>query len=154
MHARAQIRAVVAELLASCPTTAAKPVINGRNYPLDDSELPCLAVFARNETIGEANALGPGGYVTERVLELVVAGVVKATDDDDLVDTLALEVEVAMFAADVQHTGALAAIGVGLELQSTAISANIGTDKSMRVVELTYNAHYRLAAGAPDQIIR
>jgi hypothetical protein len=154
MHARAQIRAVVAELLASCPTTAAKPVINGRNYPLDDSELPCLAVFARDETIGEANAFGPSGAVTERVLELVIAGVVKATDDDDLVDTIALEVERVMFAADLPPSGALAAIGVGVELQATTISANIGTDRSMRVIELTYNAHYRLAAGAPDQIIR
>ncbi len=154
MHARAQIRAVVAELLAGLATTGAKPVINGRNYPLDDAELPCLAVYARNETSGERTAFGASGAVYERELELTIAGIVKATDDDDLVDTIALEVERAMFAADAHPTGALAQIGVGIELQGTTITANIGTDRSMRVIELSYSANYRLAAGQPDQIIK
>ncbi len=155
MHGRAQVRALLATILGNLPTTGTR-VIVGRNYPINDDELaagPMLAIYTRDERVDYQSAsMAVDGVITPRELTVVIAGLIKTTDDDDVADQIALEVEQALFAA-TQPGAALRTANVTIGIETTSISANVDTDRALRVVEMNFLAGYRVAEGRPDRLL-
>lgn len=94
MHVRTQIRNAVVDTLAGLTTTGAN-VFPSRVHAMPDKVLPGLLVYADGEE-SEPSGTGPARTL-DRELDLVVEGKAKAgADIDDVLDTIAEEVEAAM----------------------------------------------------------
>ena len=97
-HVRQQIRDAVVTAVTGLTTTGSN-VFASRVYPVEDSSLPCLAVFTNEESAEHLTMSARGSRPMNRVLELVVAGVAQATSSlDDTLDTIIKEAEEAIAA--------------------------------------------------------
>ena len=93
-HARQAIREQVGTTLTGLSTTGSN-VFQSRVYPLQDSNLPALLIYTKEET-SEAIVMG-SNRVIERELTLAVEAYVKTnTNSDDTIDTIAEEIEAAI----------------------------------------------------------
>jgi|TARA_R100000482_G_scaffold50728_3_gene18030 hypothetical protein len=93
-HARQAIREQVGTTLTGLSTTGSN-VFQSRVYPLQDSNLPALLIYTKEET-SEAIVMG-SNRVIERELTLAVEAYVKTnTNSDDTIDTIAEEIETAI----------------------------------------------------------
>jgi len=93
-HARQAIREQVGTTLTGLSTTGSN-VFQSRVYPLQESNLPALLIYTKEES-SEAVVMG-SNRVIERELTLAVEAYVKANNNsDDTVDTIAKEVETAI----------------------------------------------------------
>ena len=101
-HVRKQIRDAVVTAVTNLTTTDTN-VFPSRVYNLQDSEVPGLLVYTNDEASGPQTMSIPRSL--ERNLEVIIEGVAKSnTDLDDILDTIAKEVETAI-AADVTLGG-------------------------------------------------
>lgn len=93
-HARQTIREQVGTTLTGLSTTGSN-VFQSRVYPLQESNLPALLIYTKEES-SEAVVMG-SNRVIERELTLAVEAYVKTnTNSDDTIDTIAEEVETAI----------------------------------------------------------
>ena len=93
-HARQTIREQVGTTLTGLTTTGSN-VFQSRVYPLQDSNLPALLIYTKEES-SDAIVMG-SKRVSERELTLAVEAYVKTnTNSDDTIDTIAEEVETAI----------------------------------------------------------
>ena len=93
-HARQTIREQVGTTLTGLTTTGSN-VFQSRVYPLQESNLPALLIYTKEES-SEAIVMG-SNRVIERELTLAVEAYVKTnTNSDDTIDTIAEEVETAI----------------------------------------------------------
>lgn len=93
-HARQAIREQVGTTLTGLTTTGSN-VFQSRVYPLQDSNLPALLIYTKEES-SEAIVMG-SNRVIERELTLAVEAYVKTnSNSDDTIDTIAEEVETAI----------------------------------------------------------
>lgn len=93
-HARQAIREQVGTTLTGLSTTGSN-VFQSRVYPLQDSNLPALLIYTKEET-SDAIVMG-SNRVIERELTLAVEAYVKTnTNSDDTIDTIAEEIETAI----------------------------------------------------------
>jgi hypothetical protein len=93
-HARQTIREQVGTTLTGLSTTGSN-VFQSRVYPLQESNLPALLIYTKEES-SEAIVMG-SNRVIERELTLAVEAYVKTnTNSDDTIDTIAEEVETAI----------------------------------------------------------
>ena len=148
MHARQAIVNLVAALLATSPLLATNPIIVGRNYPIDNEELPAVAVYGRTETC-RVHVIGAPAR-QERSLVLQIIAVIKQSDSDDTCNAYALEIERVMFGQFQARFGALDAVLIDLVFQGTAITAHVETERPIRLCELTFTAVYRTPEGFAD----
>jgi len=101
-HVRKQIRDAVVVLVTGLTTTTTN-VFPSRVHPIQDSEVPGLLVYTKDESSGPQTMTHPRSI--ERNLELVIEGVAKSnTALDDTLDTIVKEVETAI-AADTTIGG-------------------------------------------------
>jgi len=142
IHARRQIREAVADVCTGLATTGTR-VHQSRMRPT--LTLPALLIETNSENVSLLDL----SNIQNRVLEIVVHGLVKAAADvDDKLDTIALEVETAMAAAG--NFGGK--IKGNAELQNISISFD-ELEHPVGVVSLKYIALYITNAGSPGTLL-
>lgn len=140
-HIRTQIRDAAVAALTGLATTGAN-VFKSRTLALDDGsgggkvQIPGLLIYTKDED-SELAAMGGDSAPLERAVELVIVpvGAQTASEDlDDLLDRIAVEVEVAVAAN--RKWGGLAKDTV-LESSKQDLSGSGETDQGMLVMTFT-----------------
>ena len=140
MHARQSIREAAVTALTGLTTTGAN-VHDTRIFPLSESGLPCVAVYASEETT-DRGALG--GRLA-RELDLVVRGYARGTSGvEDTLDTISEEVETAL---------ASIAGAKDVVLRETRMEYDGEGDMPIASVEMVFSVLYHTAVGAPGTAI-
>jgi len=140
-HKRQAIRERVASTLTGLTTTGSN-VFQSRVYPIENTKLPCLLIYTREET-SEPLVMNPPRTI-EKVLSLVVEGYVKAnTNFDDTIDTICEEVEEALFTDRLINDLALDSF-----LVNTDISYNGEGDNPLGIVVMTFQITYHHTEGS------
>ncbi len=139
-HLRQQIRERVATTLTGLTTTGSN-VFQSRVYPIENTKLPCLLIYTREES-SEPLDMGPPRTIEKR-LSLVVEGYVKANSNyDDTIDTITKEVEVAIYGDRLINNLAKDSF-----LISTDISFNGEGDNPLGIVVMTFEIPYHHTEG-------
>lgn len=139
-HYRQQIRERVATTLTGLTTTGSN-VFQSRVYPIENTKLPCLLIYTREES-SEPLAMNPPRSI-QKVLQLVVEGYVKAnTNFDDTIDTICKEVEEALYTDRLINNLAKDSF-----LTSTEISYNGEGDNPLGIVVMTFEIAYHHTEG-------
>jgi len=139
-HLRQQIRERVATTLTGLTTTGSN-VFQSRVYPIENTKLPCLLIYTREES-SEPLDMGPPRTIEKR-LSLVVEGYVKANSNyDDTIDTITKEVEVAIYGDRLINNLAKDSF-----LVSTDISFNGEGDNPLGIVVMTFEIPYHHTEG-------
>tara|TARA_R100000655_G_scaffold83045_1_gene122582 strand:+ start:1592 stop:2023 length:432 start_codon:yes stop_codon:yes gene_type:complete len=140
-HKRQAIRERVASTLTGLTTTGSN-VFQSRVYPIENTKLPCLLIYTREET-SEPLVMNPPRTI-EKVLSLVIEGYVKAnTNFDDTIDTICEEVEEALFTDRLINNLALDSF-----LINTDISYNGEGDNPLGIVVMTFQITYHHTEGS------
>jgi len=139
-HVRRSIREAAATAVTGLGVTGAR-VFQSRVYPLRDADLPCLLVTSLAEDTVNASI---DVLLLERVLQLRIRGVCKATSDlDDALDQIALEVEQALLGST------LGGLCKPMVLSSTRIDLDDTLDKPTGVIDLIFSTTYFTAGSNP-----
>jgi len=142
-HIRQQIRERAGTVLTGLTTTGSN-VFETRIYPLENTNLPALVIYTKNET-SEPLVISTN-RVMSRELELIVEVYVKQTSNfDDEVDKICKEVEVAI-SADTTLNG----LAKDCFLQSTEIEYNTEGEQPLSFAVLTFLTNYYVQETAPD----
>ena len=144
-HLRQSIRERIATDVTGLSTTGSN-VFQRRIYPIEDGSLPCLLVYSTSED-SEPTEMASPRPVT-RILNVVVQGVVSATQPDDTLDLISKEVEVAL-AGDVT----INSLANNSFLSSTEIEFNADGAKPIGTVMLNYVVEYRNVDNNPESAI-
>ena len=144
-HLRQSIRERIATDVTGLSTTGSN-VFQSRIYPIEDGSLPCLLVYSTSED-SEPTEMASPRPVT-RILNVVVQGVVSATQPDDTLDTISKEVEVAL-AGDIT----INSLANNSFLSSTEIEFNADGAKPIGTVMLNYVVEYRNVDINPESAI-
>lgn len=131
-HARQTIREAAATLLTNLTTTGSR-VFQSRAVPQES--LPFLLITTNDEEI----VPGTIGNLIERQMELVVTGYAKQTSTvDDVLDTIAAEVETAMAGFTYRNA-----------LKSLAVDFEETLEKPVGLIRLAFVCTYLTATGTP-----
>ena len=142
-HIRQQIRERAGSVLTGLTTTGTN-VFETRIYPLENTNLPALVIYTKNET-SEPIVISTNRLMS-RELELIVEVYVKQTSNfDDQVDKICKEVEVAI-SADTTLNG----LAKDCFLQSTEIEYNTEGEQPLSYAVLTFLTNYYVQETAPD----
>tara|TARA_B100000963_G_scaffold120116_2_gene104702 strand:+ start:208 stop:654 length:447 start_codon:yes stop_codon:yes gene_type:complete len=142
-HIRQQIRERVGTVLTGLTTTG-NNVFETRVYPLENTNLPALVIYTKDET-SEPLVISTD-RVMSRELELIVEIYVKQTSNfDDEVDKICKEVEIAI-SADTTING----LAKDCFLQSTSIEYNTEGEKPLTFASLTFLTNYYVNETRPD----
>ena len=142
-HIRQQIRERAGTVLTGLTTTGSN-VFETRIYPLENTNLPALVIYTKNET-SEPIVISTNRLMS-RELELIVEVYVKQTSNfDDQVDKICKEVEVAI-SADTTLNG----LAKDCFLQSTEIEYNTEGEQPLSFAVLTFLTNYYVQETAPD----
>jgi len=144
-HLRQSIRERIATDVTGL-TTCGSNVFQSRVYPIEDASLPCLLVYSTSEDSEVTEMASPRPMT--RILNVVVQGVVSATQPDDTLDLISKEVEVAL-AGDVS----INSLANNSFLSSTEIEFNAEGAKPIGTVILNYVVEYRNLDNAPETAI-
>jgi hypothetical protein len=92
-HVRKQIRDNIKTTLTGLSTTGAN-VFASRVYPIQSAAMPGLCIYTSSEQVEALSIKPPRGVV--RSLEVSVEAYVESATPDDVLDTIAAEIEAAM----------------------------------------------------------
>ena len=142
-HIRQQIRERAGTVLTGLTTTGSN-VFQTRVYPLENTNLPALVIYTKDETsepiVVRTNRL------MSRELELIIEVYVKQTSNfDDEIDKICKEVEIAI-SADTTLNG----LAKDCYLQSTSIEYNTEGEQPLSYAVLTFLTNYYVQETAPD----
>jgi hypothetical protein len=142
-HARQQIREAVAAALTGLASTGTR-VFQSRMRPQDEASLPALLVTTNDEEITTSI-----GSVQTRLLGVTVECIAQPSGAvDDVLDTIAEEVEIAM-----HNAGLFGGLVAGSELTSVSVSFTDELQKPCGALSMQYRFTYFTNAGAPGTII-
>jgi hypothetical protein len=144
-HLRQSIRERIATDVTGLTTTGSN-VFQSRIYPIEDGSLPCLLVYTTTEDSEPTEMASPRPM--HRILNVVVQGVVSATQPDDTLDLISKEVEVAL-AGDVS----INSLAHNSFLSGTEIEFNADGAKPIGTVMLNYSVEYRNLDNNPESAI-
>ena len=144
-HLRQSIRERVATDVTGLTTTGSN-VFQTRLYPVEAGSLPCLLVYTTSEESEVTEMASPRPMT--RTLNVVVQGIVSATQPDDTLDLISKEVEVAL-AGDVT----INSLASNSYLSSTEIEINADGSKPVGIVMLNYVVEYRNLDNNPETAI-
>ena len=144
-HLRQSIRERVATDVTGLTTTGSN-VFQTRFYPVESTSLPCLLVYTTSEESEVTEMASPRPMT--RTLNVVVQGVVSATQPDDTLDLISKEVEIAL-AGDVS----INSLASNSFLSSTEIEINADGAKPVGTVMLNYVVEYRNLDNNPESAI-
>lgn len=139
-HFRQQIRERVATTLTGLTTTGSN-VFQSRVYPIEESKLPCLLIYTKDETSEPLAMSSPRSI--EKILNLVVEAYVKTNNNfDDTIDTICKEVEEALYADRLINNLAKDSF-----LTNTEINFNSDGDNPVGIVVMTFEIAYHHTEG-------
>ena len=141
-HVRQQLRERAATTVTSLTTTGAR-VFQGRVYPLTQAEMPGLLVYTNDEVV-DGRTLSPPRTLDRRV-QLVVEGRARGADVEDVLDTIAKEVEVAVY-----NDRTLNSLARDTALQRTEVTLTGQGDQAHGSVRLAFEVTYMARENAPD----
>ena len=144
-HLRQSIRERIATDVTGLSTTGSN-VFQSRFYPIEDASLPCLLVYSTTEDSEPTEMASPRPMT--RNLNVVVQGVVSATQPDDTLDLISKEVEVAL-AGDVSIND----LAHNSFLSGTEIEFNSDGATPIGTVMLNYSVEYRNVDNNPESAI-
>lgn len=145
-HVRKQVRDYFETTLTGLTTTGTK-VYASRVYSLAENNLPAIAIYTKSETSAEVSFVGK--RVQNRVLDVAVEGYVRTTATfDDVIDTIATEVETALLADTT-----LGGLAINTELTSTEINFSGESEQPVGTIVLTFAVQYRTETGQPETAI-
>lgn len=137
-HARQAIREALAAALIGLASTGAR-VFQSRMRPQDS--LPCLLATTNDEDVQRVDM----DSIEERDIDLEIVGVAKAAADvDDVLDTIAAEVETAIGANNT-----LGGRVKRMHLTRLRYEFDDELDQPVGLVRLTYRSTYFTNAGVP-----
>lgn len=140
-HKRQLIRERVATTLTGLSTTGSN-VFQSRVYPIENTKLPCLLIYTREET-SEPLTTNPPRSI-EKILSVVVEAYVKANANyDDTIDTICEEVEEALYTDRLINDLALDSF-----LTNTDITYNGDGDNPLGIVVMTFQITYHHTEGS------
>lgn len=150
-HVRAQIRDRAVIVLTGLATTGIN-VFPSRQWPFnrDGSDLPALCVYTIDEEVrnDEDDFLS---HIQTRHITLAVDGCAYAADFDtldDSLDTIAAEVETAMFADQF-----LNGLAQGIDLLSSEVKLQDGAERPIGVITIIFRITYLTNEGAPEEAL-
>lgn len=145
-HARQQIREKFESLLGALNTTGSN-VTASRVYTISDASLPHISIYSASEVLDEDSAVQ--GNKEFRTLSVVVEARAKRNADlDDQLDTIAAEVETAIFA-----NPKLDGLAKGTDLISTEIELDDEAEKPTGLMTMLFIVDYRIDRTDPTTII-
>ena len=152
-HVRSQIRDAVATRLTGLVTTGSK-VFRSQNFPNQPGLIPSLIIYTRSDVASyddEAASMGPP--TPARTIDLRVKGYARGAattldTPDDQMDTIAAEVETAMF---TDHT--FGGLAIETQLGDTEITVDGEGDQAHGVIDIGFNVTYRTVEGAPETAV-
>lgn len=134
-HVRKNIRDNVTTTLTGLTTTGSR-VFQTRLFPLATAKLPGLCIYTRSETTEYATLSKPRTQVRE--LEVLVEAYAKGTSSiDDTLDTIAVEVEEALY-ADTTRGG----YAKDTQITSFEVDYDGEGDQSVGVARFTISVTY------------
>lgn len=147
-HTRKQIRDAMTAALTGLVTTGAN-VFSGRVHPFhnEGAELPGLCLYTTAEEIANDEE-DTVSHIQSRECLFVVEGYVSAADPaalEDTLDTIASEVEVALFADQF-----LGGISQGIDLVGTDQDFNAEGNDPLGVIMMIFKVIYLTGEGSPD----
>lgn len=147
-HVRQQIRDYIFGLVDNLATTGAN-AFKTRVYPFPTANLPGLCVKTSDEVIDpELGEIGPGS-AQERVVEMIVEGYDKLVSGvDDSLDTIAAEVETAIYAQPTLGGLCKSCLVTNIEVDPSET-----VEKPAGSITLTFQVHYMTIQGAPETAI-
>jgi len=142
MHLRRQIRALVHGRLTT--ELAGVSVYRDRRTPVDESDLPVVAIDIRGESVEPLHMGAPRAYARSLTIDVAAQAAGGATPDD--LDDLVELIEQAL--APGAWSDALL-----FDLRLTALSETLSADGEQIVgaTTLTFEAEYHAAEGDPSQ---
>lgn len=151
-HARQRIREAIAAALNGLVTTGAN-VFPSRVRPLGKESAPSIFVYTIDEN-SEIETMGNAPIMRRDVLLAVEGRTQLGGNDDpeDLLDTIAAEVETALFYA-IANDANLQALLRSLNLVGTKIDIQAPGENIVGSIRLDFRAEYRTAEGAPSVAI-
>ena len=144
-HLRQSIRERIATVVTGLSTTGSN-VFQTRIYPIESGTLPCLLIYTTSEESEIDQMASPRPMI--RSLNVVIQGVVSATQPDDTLDLISKEVEIAM-AGDVT----INSLANNSFLSSTEIEINSDGAKPVGILMLNYTVEYRNMDNNPETAI-
>ena len=142
-HIRQQIRERAGTVLTGLTTTGSN-VFQTRVYPLENTNLPALVIYTKDET-SEPIVVSTNRLMS-RELELIIEVYVKQTSNfDDEIDKICKEVEIAI-SADTTLNG----LAKDCYLQSTSIEYNTEGEQPLSYAVLTFLTNCYVQENAPD----
>jgi hypothetical protein len=139
-HVRSQLRAAGVADLTGLPTTGAN-VFSGRTRPLKADHPPSLLVYMVEER-SDTDAMGG---ILARDVKLAVEGRTVTPDPpDDLLDTIALEVETAITTAPL-----LGGLALEVTLTATRILTLAQGESHTGEIRMEFRVQYRTRENAP-----
>lgn len=143
-HLRRQIREAVGTAVTGLTTTGSR-VFQSRVYPAQSSDLPCLLVASKSETVEVLSIHYPRSL--QRTLQLEIIAVAKATADlDDTLDGICKEVEIAL----ANPVSGLASLARTITMVSTEMDYRGTAEKPVGSATMLYEVDYFAVENAPD----
>jgi len=144
-HARARIRKLVAAKLTGLASTGDN-VFPSRSFPLTREKLPSISVYTPEETVTSLTLATPVRLHRE-VSVFIEVHALQDAEVEDVLDTCALEIEVAMsqdFVLD-EHQ-------LSTQLQATTTQTLDDADVPIGVMRMIYLIPYSTTEATPDKL--
>ena len=142
-HVRQQIREAIGTLLTGLTTTGTN-VFQSRVYRIQDSELPGLVIYSKEED-SAILTIGSVKNMMRTLTVMIEATTEKLATFDDEVDTICKEIETAM-----GGDRTLGGLAKDSWLVSTDIEFSGDGKKPVGTASLSYTVKYITAENAPD----
>lgn len=141
-HVRQQLREAIATAVTGLTTTGAN-VFPSQVYPVQQNQCPALKIYTVSESAQDISIHAPA--LQERSITVAIEiCAVEATGADNIIDTAAKEVEVALY-------GGVTLGSKDVELRYTGIEIDWDTgDQPIGVGRMSFSATIYTAANAPD----
>lgn len=155
MHARQAIRYAIADLMRATETAGGN-VFPSRLFSLEESELPSISVFTTDDanaeavsrvSLGRSSTSSAAALISRELPVIIEAHAVMDDNVDDVLDSIAVEIEQAMAQVITVSSRVIPA-----RLVSTQTTFSGDSDLQVGVIRLIYSAAYSTREDTPDQL--
>ena len=143
-HTRQQIREAAGAILMGLETTGSR-VFQSRLYALQNSDVPALRIYTKQETNENQTLISPALQLRKLVL-VVECCAKQSIDIDDVLDSMARQVE-----RKLAQNQTLGGICKYIQLQSTEIGLSKEAEKPIGICALNYEVAYLTNEDEPNK---
>ena len=146
-HVRKQIRDLAVTAVTGLTTTGAS-VYADRAYPIPQDKLPALRIFYNRESVELAQGVMGADPTMHRRVSLTIVGYADGSGLDDTLDTIAVEVEIA-----IDGEGDFSGKTVGNAIYTGADFGLDEGDSRTGFISMTWEIQFRTAESDPETAI-